>query len=59
MCGRYYRRSDKQWIAEHFFRVRGELPEFIPDYNVAPQTFQPIIRLNRDTAEREFVMMRW
>ncbi len=35
------------------------MPDFIPSYNVAPQTFQPIIRLNRDTGEREVVMMRW
>jgi putative SOS response-associated peptidase YedK len=30
-----------------------------PSYNVAPQTFQPIVRLNRDTGAREIVMMRW
>jgi putative SOS response-associated peptidase YedK len=35
------------------------MPDFTPSYNVAPQTFQPIIRLNRDTGEREGVMMRW
>src|SRR5258708_1112364 len=57
MCGRYVRRSDKRWIAEHF-RVRGELPEFIPDYNIAPTTFQPVIRLDRATGERELATMR-
>jgi putative SOS response-associated peptidase YedK len=60
MCGRYVRRSDKQRIAEAF-RV-GKLPDgFIlpPDYNIAPSTFQPVIRLNRDTGERELVLMRW
>ena len=60
MCGRYVRRSDKQRIAEAFHL--GKLPDgFIlpPDYNVAPTTFQPVIRLNRDTGEREIVMMRW
>jgi SOS response associated peptidase (SRAP) len=30
-----------------------------PSWNVAPQTFQPVIRLNRDTGERELVLMRW
>ena len=29
------------------------------DYNVAPTTSQPIVRLNRDTGKREMVMMRW
>jgi putative SOS response-associated peptidase YedK len=55
MCGRYYRRSDKQRIAEGF--SVGKLPEgfVLPDwdYNVAPTTFQPVIRHNKQTAERE------
>jgi putative SOS response-associated peptidase YedK len=25
----------------------------------SPQTFQPIVRLNRDTGQREIVLMRW
>jgi putative SOS response-associated peptidase YedK len=61
MCGRYYRRSDKQRIAEGF--LNGRLPDgfVLPpwDYNVAPTTFQPVVRNNRETAERELVMMRW
>lgn len=60
MCGRYLRRSDKQRIAEAF-RL-GTLPDnFVlpPDYNVAPISMQPVIRLDRDTGEREMVLMRW
>jgi len=61
MCGRYYRRSDKQRIAEAF-RL-GKLPEdfVLPDwdYNVAPTSFQPVIRDARDSGERELVLMRW
>lgn len=60
MCGRYYRRSDKQRLAEAF--KLGKLPDdFVlpPDFNVAPSTFQPVIRTNRDTGEREVEMMRW
>ena len=60
MCGRYYRRSDKQRIADAF-RL-GKLPEdFVlpPDFNVAPTTFQPVIRANRESGERELEMMRW
>lgn len=30
-----------------------------PSYNIAPTTFQPVVRLNRDTGEREIVPMRW
>jgi putative SOS response-associated peptidase YedK len=61
MCGRYYRRSDKQRIAEAFHL--GELPDgfALPpwDYNVAPTTFQPVIRNAKETDERELVLMRW
>lgn len=59
MCGRYYRRGEKQELAERF-RI-GKLGEFpvAPDYNVAPTTFQPVVRENRDTRERELVLMRW
>ncbi len=61
MCGRYYRRSDKQRIAEAF--NVGELPiDFVLpewDYNVAPSTFQPIIRESKHTGDREIVLMRW
>jgi putative SOS response-associated peptidase YedK len=59
MCGRYVRRSDKQRIAEHFHVYGPSVPDFGSSWNVAPQTFQPVVRLNRDTREREIVMMRW
>ena len=59
MCGRYYRRSDKQRIAEAF-RV-GVPPSFeiLPDYNVAPTTFQPVVVEDRDSGERTIRAMYW
>jgi putative SOS response-associated peptidase YedK len=60
MCGRYYRRSDKQKIAEAFHISQvGDfaLPPW--GYNVAPTTFQPIVRNSRETGERELCLMRW
>lgn len=61
MCGRYYRRSDKQRIAEAFHL--GQLPDgfVLPpwDYNVAPTTFQPVIRHSKETGSRELVLMHW
>ena len=33
--------------------------EIEPSYNAALQTFQPVVRLNLNTREREIVMMRW
>ena len=61
MCGRYYRRSDKQRIAEAFHIAKGLDNIVLPpwDYNVAPTTHQPVIRADRDTGERELVLMRW
>jgi putative SOS response-associated peptidase YedK len=45
MCGRYQRRADKQKIAESFelSDVDGLYLELAPDYNVAPQTMQPVV----------------
>ena len=59
MCGRYYRRSDKQRIAEAF-RV-GVPPSFeiLPSMNITPQSVQPVVRLSRDTREREIALLRW
>jgi putative SOS response-associated peptidase YedK len=61
MCGRYLRRSDKQRIAETFHVAKGLADLVLPpwDYNVAPTTFQPVIRADRDTSERELTLMRW
>jgi putative SOS response-associated peptidase YedK len=47
MCGRYHRGSDKQRIAEAF--ALGNLEglalelDLTPNYNVPPQTMQPVI----------------
>src|ERR1039458_16910 len=61
MCGRYYRRSDKQRIADAY-RL-GEIPFdlVLPDwdFNIAPTTFQPVIRSDKETGARELVLMRW
>jgi putative SOS response-associated peptidase YedK len=51
MCGRYGRRGDKQriseWMQTHNTNVFDEVDEtyLAPSYNVAPQSFQPVIRL--------------
>ena len=61
MCGRYVRSGDKQKIAEYFHAnpQPAELPMPGEDYNVAPTTFQPIIRQSRESGEREMVLARW
>jgi putative SOS response-associated peptidase YedK len=35
------------------------MPWFAPSYNVAPQSVQPVVRLSRDSGNREFALMRW
>lgn len=35
------------------------MPWFAPSYNAAPQSTQPVVRLNWDTGKREFALMRW
>jgi putative SOS response-associated peptidase YedK len=60
MCGRYGRRADKQRIAEAlqagYVNVFEEIP---PSYNVAPTDIQPVVRISRDSGERELTLMRW
>jgi putative SOS response-associated peptidase YedK len=36
-----------------------EVTQFVPTFNAAPQTLQPVVRLNRDSGRREFAMQRW
>lgn len=59
MCGRYVRKSTRREIANWFAAEDAEGVEWGASYNVAPQTFQPVVRLNRDTGQREIVLMRW
>lgn len=62
MCGRYGRRADKQRIAEwmqtHDTNVFEE-SYFAPSFNVAPQSLQPVVRLESETGQRELTVMRW
>ena len=61
MCGRYARKADKQKIAEAF-KAHADLETLTvapEDFNVAPSTFQPVIRHSREDDSRELVLMRW
>jgi putative SOS response-associated peptidase YedK len=61
MCGRYYRRSDKQRIAEAF--QLGNMDtltlELAPSYNIAPTTNQLVVVQDTDTGQRALRVMRW
>ncbi len=62
MCGRYGRRADKQRIAEwmqtHNTNVFDDTC-LAPSYNIAPQSFQPVVRIDPESGERELTVMRW
>ena len=59
MCGRYYNRRQKQELAERMKAKTVFQDPYVPDYNIAPTTFQPVIRQERDSGEREMVLLRW
>ena len=62
MCGRYGRRADKQRIAEWMQTHKTDVFDdsyLAPSYNVAPQSLQPVVRLDSETGERELTIMRW
>ena len=61
MCGRYVRRGHKQRIADAFHVRSGIDSVSMPpdDFNIAPSTFQPVIRESREDGSREMVLMRW
>lgn len=62
MCGRYGRRADKQriaeWMQSHDTNVFDD-SLLAPTYNAAPQSMQPVVRLDEETGERELAVMRW
>ena len=62
MCGRYGRRADKQRIAEWMQTHNTDVFDdsyLAPSYNVAPQSLQPVVRLDNETGVRELSIMRW
>jgi putative SOS response-associated peptidase YedK len=74
MCGRFARRSTQEVLADWFgveledmpwadsegSSLTEALPTWLaPTFNAAPQSVQPVVRLNRDTGKREFAPLRW
>jgi putative SOS response-associated peptidase YedK len=69
MCGRYARFAAVEMICRHFGAAMPPAAppdNLLPSWNVAPQTMQPIPRIDRDTGRRErdtgrreIVLMPW
>jgi putative SOS response-associated peptidase YedK len=58
MCGRYGRWSDTESWVEEFSDIQLPPLPFPVTYNAAPQSQQPVIRLNAN-GHPEWVVMRW
>jgi putative SOS response-associated peptidase YedK len=59
MCGRYQTRRQKQDMAERLKAKTVFEEPYAPNFNIAPTTFQPILRISRETEERELALARW
>jgi putative SOS response-associated peptidase YedK len=59
MCGRFVRQSTQEVLADWFGVELEEMPWFAPSFNIAPQSIQPVVRLDRDSSNREFALLRW
>jgi putative SOS response-associated peptidase YedK len=53
------RQSAPQVLAGWFGVELEGIPFFASSYNIAPQSVQPVVRLNRDSGQREFALHRW
>ena len=58
MCCRYARKSTMELLAEWFRLELSRVPWFLPSYNAAPQSVQPVVHL-RDGGGRCISLMRW
>jgi hypothetical protein len=56
MGGRHFRRATKKALADWLCADPKHLLEFGPSFNIAPQTFQPAVRLSPESGERELVL---
>jgi putative SOS response-associated peptidase YedK len=59
MCGRFARRSTQEVLADWFGVELEDMPFFAPTYNAAPQSTQPVVRMDRDTGKRAVALLRW
>ena len=53
------RQSSLHKLADWFDVELGGIPFFASSFNIAPQSVQPVVRLNPATGSREFALHRW
>jgi hypothetical protein len=54
---RFARKSTQEVLVDWFGVEFEDMPWLAPSFNVAPQSVQPVVRLNRDTGNRKIVLM--
>lgn len=59
MCGRFARRSTQEVLADWFGVEMEGMPFFAATFNAAPQSTQPVVRLDRDSGKRAVGLLRW
>jgi putative SOS response-associated peptidase YedK len=59
MCGRFARKSTQEVLADWFGAEVEDMPWFAASFNIAPQSVQPVVRVNWDAGNWEFALMRW
>ena len=59
MCGRFARRSTQEVLVDWFGVEMEDMPFFAPTFNAAPQSTQPVVRLDRDSGARSIALLRW
>jgi len=59
MCGRFARKSTQEVLADWFGVELEDMPFFAPTFNAPPQSVQPVVRLDRDSGNRQVALMRW
>jgi putative SOS response-associated peptidase YedK len=59
MCGRFARRSTQEVLSDWFGISLEQMPWFVPSFNIAPQSTQPIVRTIAGGSGRECSLARW
>src|SRR5579862_5166529 len=57
MCGRFTLRTPASAIAEQFSLL--EVPDLQPRFNIAPTQPVPVVRVDPQSGQRQFVFLHW
>jgi hypothetical protein len=58
LCGHYARKSAQELLAE-WFEIGLEQMRRVLTWNAAPQSFKPVVRLSKESGQREAALLHW